>query len=119
MAAQTAVVASDLPGYAAAMFDRYRTDVHMTRLADWYRLEHGKPGPHDRVWAIQRDRLATIAQAQQDKVVSDRLKPQELLAVITALARMGAREFTYLNPPSSTAAGRTAVQDIVKQLVQP
>src|SRR5258707_2762098 len=27
--------ASDLPGYAAVMFDRYRTDVHMTRLADW------------------------------------------------------------------------------------
>src|SRR5712671_2080560 len=34
--------AHDLPGYAAAMFDRYRTDAHMTRLSDWYRLEHGK-----------------------------------------------------------------------------
>ena len=28
----------DLPGYAAAMFGRYRTDKCMTRLADWYRL---------------------------------------------------------------------------------
>jgi AcrR family transcriptional regulator len=111
--------ASDLPGYAAAMFDRYRTDVHMTRLADWYRLEHGKPGPDDTVWAIQRDRLAAIAQAQQDKVISDRLEPQELLGVITALARMGASEFTYLNPPSSIAAARTAVHNIVSQLVQP
>ncbi len=111
--------ARDLPGYATAMFDRYRTDAHMTRLSDWYRLEHGKPGPHDAASAAQRGKLAAIAQAQQDKVISDRLKPQELLGVITALARMGAREFTYLNPPSSTAAGRTAVQDIVKQLVQP
>jgi AcrR family transcriptional regulator len=111
--------ARDLPGYAAAMFDRYRTDAYMTRLSDWYRLEHGKPGPLDAASAAQRGKLAAIAQAQQDKVISDRLKPQELLGVITALARMGAREFTYLKPPSSTAAGRAAVQDIVKQLVQP
>ena len=111
--------ASDLPGYAVAMFERYRTDVHMTRLADWYRLEHGKPGPHDAASAAQRDRLAAIAQAQQDKVISDRLEPQELLGVITALARMGASEFTYLNPPSSIAAARTAVHNIVSQLVQP
>jgi AcrR family transcriptional regulator len=109
----------DLPGYAAAMFERYRTDPHMTRLADWYRLEHGQPGPHDAVSTAQRGRLAAIAKAQQDNVISDRLKPQELLGVITALARMGAPEFTYHNPPSSTAAARTAVHDIVKHLVQP
>jgi AcrR family transcriptional regulator len=111
--------ASDLPGYALAMFDRYRTDAHMARLADWYRLEHGKPGPDDTAWATQRDRLAAIAKAQHDKVISDRLQPAELLGVITALARTGASEFSYLNPPSSTAAARTAVRDIISQLVQP
>jgi hypothetical protein len=46
-------------------------------------------------------------------VISDRLKPQELFGVITALARTGAPEFTRLNPPSSTSAARTAVHDIV------
>jgi hypothetical protein len=51
-------------------------------------------------------------------VISDRLRPQELFGVITALARMGTPEFTRLNPPSSTAAARAAVHDIVKQLVQ-
>jgi Tetracyclin repressor-like, C-terminal domain len=91
----------------------------MTRLSDWYRLEHGQPGPNDAASAAQRGRLAAIARAQQDKVISDRLKPQELLGAITALARMGAREFSYLNPPSSTEAARTAVHDIVKQLVEP
>jgi hypothetical protein len=110
---------SDLPGYAAALFDGYRKDAHMTRLSDWYRLEHGKPGPRDAVWVAQRSKLAAIAKAQQDKVISDRLKPQELLGAITALARMGAREFTYLNPPSSVAAARTMVHDIIRQLVQP
>ena len=89
------------------------------RLSDWYRLEHGKPGPDDAVSAAQRGMVAAIAQAQRDKVISDRLKPQELFGVITALARMGTPEFTRLNPPSSTAAARTAVHDIVKQLVQP
>src|SRR6266851_5078787 len=49
---------SDLPGYAAALFDGYRKDAHMTRLSDWYRLEHGKPGPRDAVWVAQRSKLA-------------------------------------------------------------
>jgi AcrR family transcriptional regulator len=109
----------DLPGYAVAMFERYRTDPHVARLSDWYRLEHGRPGPDDAVSAAQRGMLAAIAEAQRDKVISDRLKPQVLFGVITALARTGTPEFTRLNPPSSTAAARTAVHDIVKQLVQP
>jgi len=111
--------ARDLAGYAVAMFERYRTDPHVARLSDWYRLEHGRPGPDDAVSAAQRGRLAAIAKAQRDKVISDRLTPQELFGVITALARMGTPEFTRLNPPSSTAAARTAVHDIVKQLVRP
>src|SRR5712672_1273939 len=111
--------ARDLPGYAVAMFERYRTDARPARLSDWYRLEHGRPGPDDAVSAAQRGRLAAIAKAQRDKVISDRLKPQELFSVITALTRTGTPEFTRLNPPSSTAAARTAVHDIVKQLVQP
>jgi AcrR family transcriptional regulator len=111
--------AADLPAYAVAMFERYRTDAPVARLSDWYRLEHGKPGPHDAVSAAQRDRVAAIARAQRDKVISDRLKPQDLFGVITALTRMGTPEFTRLNPPSSTAAARTALYELVKQLVQP
>jgi hypothetical protein len=80
-------------------------------------------GEHEPVAApseqlTQRGRLAAIAKAQRDKVISDRLKPKELFSVITALTRMGTPEFTRLNPPSSTAAARAAVHDIVKQLVQ-
>jgi hypothetical protein len=33
------------PAYAVAMFERYRTDPQVAQLSDWYRLEHGKPGP--------------------------------------------------------------------------
>jgi AcrR family transcriptional regulator len=108
----------DLPAYAAAMFDRYRTDQYAARLSDWHRLEHGKPGPDDAVSAAQRGKLAAIGKAQRDKAISDRLKPQDLFGVITALARMGTPEFTRLNPPSSTAAARRAVHDTVRQLVQ-
>ena len=111
--------ARDLPAYAVAMFERHRTDPHVARLADWYRLEHGQPGPDDAVSAAQRGRLAAIATAQRDQVISDRLQPQELFSVIIALTRIGAPEFTRLNPPSSTAAARAAVHDIVQQLVRP
>src|SRR5258708_32935957 len=110
--------ARDLPAYAVAMFERYRTDAPVARLSDWYRLEHGKPGPDDAVSAAQRDMVAAIAKAQRAKVISDRLKPQELFSVITALTRMGTPEFTRLNPPSSTAAARRTVHDIVTQLVR-
>ena len=74
--------ARDLPGYAVAMFERYRTDPHVARLSDWYRLEHGRPGPDDAVSAAQRGMLAAIAEAQRDKVISDRLTPQVLYGVI-------------------------------------
>src|SRR5580704_8448197 len=52
---------ADLPAYAVAMFDRYRTDAPVARLSDWYRLEHGKPGPHDPVSAAQHRMVAAIA----------------------------------------------------------
>ena len=68
-----------------------------------------QPGPHDAVWVMQRDWLAAVAKGQHDKVIRGRLNPPELLGVVTALTRMGATEFAYLNPPSSTAArGRRA-----------
>src|ERR1700693_1876365 len=81
--------ARDLPAYAVAMFERYRTDPQVARLSGWYRLEHRRPGPDDAVSAAQRGMLAAIAKAQRDKVISDRLKPQMLFGVITALARRG------------------------------
>src|SRR5260221_920327 len=62
--------AADLPAYAVAMFERYRTDPPVARLSDWYRLEHGKPGPHDAVSAAQRRRLPAIPKAQQDQGIS-------------------------------------------------
>src|SRR5258706_11344324 len=69
--------AADLPAYAVAMFDRYRTDPPVARLSDSYLLEHGQPGPHDAVSAAQRGRLAAIAKAHRDKAITDPLKPQD------------------------------------------
>src|ERR1700722_14075302 len=105
--------ASDLPGYAVAMFERYRADSPVSRLSDWYRLEHGKPGPDDAVSAAQRGRIAAIAEAQRDKGIRPRPTRREFFGVIPALGRMAPPEFPRLNPPSSTAAARTAVHDIV------
>src|SRR5260370_27749096 len=33
----------DLPGYATALYERYRTDAHMPPLSDWYRLRYDMP----------------------------------------------------------------------------
>src|SRR5260221_11060898 len=48
--------AADLPAYTGAIFERYRTDPPRGRLSDWYRLEPGKPAPHEPVSAAQRGR---------------------------------------------------------------
>src|SRR5258708_6161979 len=61
--------AADLPAYAVAMFERYRTDAPVARLSDWDRLEHGKPGPDDAVSAPQRGSVAPLPQAPRGKGV--------------------------------------------------
>src|SRR6266851_3762430 len=95
--------ARDLPAYAVAMFERYRTDPPVARLSDWYRLEHGKPGPHDAVSAAQRGMVAAIAKAQRDKVISDRLKPQELLSTRCPPTRSRACSQHLSAKPASTS----------------
>src|SRR5260370_5351949 len=85
--------AADLPGYAVAMFERYRTDPHVARLSDWYRLQHGRPRPDEAVSAAQRGRPATIPKAQRNMVISDPPKPTEPFTVITAPPRMGTPDF--------------------------
>ena len=79
--------ADDLPGYAAALYDSYLTDPELVRLASWYRLERvptgellaAHPGPVG-------DKHEAIARAQAaGRVVAD-LRPEDVYALVIALA---------------------------------
>jgi AcrR family transcriptional regulator len=78
---------SDLPGYAAGMFDFYAAHPEVAKIGAWHSLEPGEE--EHRVAAIEkviRQRTRAIARAQAGGLVDPRLPAAELLALINAIA---------------------------------
>jgi AcrR family transcriptional regulator len=79
--------ADDLPGYAAALYDSYLTDPELVRLASWYRLERVPTGE---LLAAHpghgTDKHDAIARAQADGRIVGGIRPDEVYALVIALA---------------------------------
>ena len=79
--------ADDLPGYAVGLYDSYLTDPELVRLASWYRLERVPTG--DLLAAhpgLGDDKVRAVAEAQaRGRVVAD-VAPQDVYALVIALA---------------------------------
>lgn len=78
---------TDLPGYAVALYDSYLTDPELVRLASWQRLERAPTGA---LLAAHPDltdpKFDAIAEAQRDGRVKDGIRPDEVYALVIALA---------------------------------
>ena len=77
----------DLPGYAVALHDSYLTDPELVRLASWYRLERVPTG--DLLAAhpgLADAKHAAIAAAQADGRVVGGIRPEDVYALVIALA---------------------------------
>jgi len=77
----------DLPGYAVALYDSYLTDPELVRLASWNRLERVPTG--DLLVAhpgLADVKLAAIEQAQREGLIIDGLRPDDVYALVIALA---------------------------------
>jgi AcrR family transcriptional regulator len=85
---ETPIDATDLPGYAGRLFDRFADNPLMARLASWYRLEGGGYALVDTVVASTRDKVAAITKAQEEGLVTARFEPVELLALVVNLATL-------------------------------
>jgi AcrR family transcriptional regulator len=85
----TPIDPSDLPEYAARLFDSFEAHPERARLATWYRLEHGAE-PIDAVLASMKDKSAKIEQAQRAGMLPDRYEAIELLTLILNLSTMWA-----------------------------
>jgi AcrR family transcriptional regulator len=79
--------ASDLPGYAVALYDEYLARPELIRLATWARLERTPTGDllgtfvgHD------TSKLASITAAQADGHVDPALDPRDVYALVTAVS---------------------------------
>lgn len=79
--------ADDLPGYAVALYDSYLGDPELVRLASWKRLERVPVG--DLLAAhpgLVEPMHAAIAAAQAAGRIVDDLRPDEVYALVIALA---------------------------------
>lgn len=78
--------AAGLPEYAGRLFDRFVDDPVKDRLAKWYRLECA--GDTAVEVASTRDKLDAIGRAQREGVLTTRLTPVEVLALVVHLSTL-------------------------------
>ncbi|WP_052851786.1 TetR family transcriptional regulator [Streptomyces avicenniae] len=92
--------ATDLPGYAARLFDYYERRPEVVRLAIWRQLERPDQDLPDVVHEAQRHKAAAIAEAQRAGTVADRLPPEEVRDLLSLLSLSGA---PHIAPPGTAA----------------
>jgi len=80
--------ATNLPEYAGRLFDRFSDNPVYERLAKWYRLEGAGYAAVEVVVASTRDKIAAIAKAQEDGLLTTRYTPVELLALVVHLSSL-------------------------------
>ncbi|HTE63150.1 MAG TPA: TetR family transcriptional regulator [Solirubrobacteraceae bacterium] len=86
---ETPLDATDLPGYAARLFDRFEERPQIARLATWYQLERaeGRPPVQARV-ASNKEKIARIAKAQKAGDLPSTYAAADLLALVVTIASM-------------------------------
>ncbi|HEY0452557.1 TetR family transcriptional regulator [Actinophytocola sp.] len=114
--------ATDLPGYAGRLFDRFADDPVSARLANWYQLERaGGKATVDLVVASTTDKVAAVAKAQADGLIPDHFAPVDLLALVVHLASLWhsvTPEVGDLTAEHTRAHRRQVVVDAVSALVR-
>jgi AcrR family transcriptional regulator len=115
----------DLPGYAVALYDSYLTDPELVRLASWCRLERVPTGEllaeHP---GISDDKHDAIAAAQADGRIVGGIRPDEVYALIIALAGTWSpvsATFTASvgDPPEDHERRRGVLRDVVARALVP
>jgi hypothetical protein len=112
---------SDLPEYAARLFDSYEDRPYVQRLATLYRLERADSGrPLALVLASYKDKVAKIAAAQKEGLVPERFSAAELLGLVLHVSSLWAGvqpDYEALVARHSRAHRRRVVKDAVAQIV--
>lgn len=77
--------AADLPGTAATIFDDFERHPELARLVSWYRLEAAAADLPE-LGDANRAKIAAIARAQAEGIVTDRFPAAVLLGLILVIA---------------------------------
>lgn len=111
--------ATNLPGYAGALFDYYRDREQVLRLSVWMALEslHAPVAPA--VIRATTEKEAAIREAQRNGHVTDDFEPGELLALVIQLSLAGASVMPAIGQIVDPSLRRANVIAAVSRLVQP
>jgi AcrR family transcriptional regulator len=86
---ETPIDPSDLPGYAARLFDGYEDRPEVQRLATWYRLERaGTQSRLDVIVASNRAKVEAITEAQRAGRLPAHFNADDLLALVLTISSM-------------------------------
>ncbi|MBP2336228.1 AcrR family transcriptional regulator [Saccharothrix coeruleofusca] len=117
--------ATDLPGYAVALYDACLTRPELARLATWARLERLPRGPLATGMDEQHARkLRAVSDAQRDGHVDPSFDPADVLALVgtMALTWSPASLFdavTEDDPEADHARRRAALAEAVRRAFAP
>ena len=111
--------ATDLPGYAGRLFDRYEDHPATLRLATWYRLERPQGAPLQAVVSANQVKLEQLERAQREGVLPGHFAPVELLALVLSISTTWASMTPELGmtAPADRDRRRHAVVDAVRRLL--
>jgi AcrR family transcriptional regulator len=105
--AEVPITADDLPGYVAALFDRYVKHPELLRLATWQRLERDPDaGVHGLIQDYDEAKVAAIKAAQRRGTVRRDIAASELLVLLIGLSVSSALRAPGLDPNRLPAAVR-------------
>jgi AcrR family transcriptional regulator len=112
--------ADDLGEYAGRLCDAGLAHPDVLRFVAWYQLERGNPAARRAsTTAAMADKVAVIARAQGRGIVTDRIAPGEILALVLTLANMWQlREPEFLDLVEK-GRRRAAVVEAVRRLTAP
>ena len=109
---------SDLPGYAARVFNRYQQHPELMRLVNWDRLERGGAGLRaPQMVETTQGKIDAIQQAQAAGLIGDHFPAPILFELMLALIEL--RLYTADTDDRQARAEREiAVRDAVARLVE-
>jgi AcrR family transcriptional regulator len=80
---------TDLPAFAARLFDNYEADPRLARLLSWYRLERADPDSMlESMLTNSRAKVRAISKAQRAGDLPTHYSAEDLLALVVSVSAM-------------------------------
>lgn len=111
--------ADHLPQYAADLYEAGLAHPEVARFMTWYHLERGQSAMPASVAAAMTDKVAAIREAQRRGTITSAMPPEQILALVLAIANMWNQPGEDLLAFVPGAGRREVITDAVARLTAP